>query len=124
MPVHDVAASLEAGKAPTDVLAAYPTLEMADLELCRIYAQAYPAARSASAGQCSGRGEGHHRSPRRPTERWLKRLIDECLSPDLVRLARDRGSGESSHIVWLKRAGWKDWSASPHQHPGYGSPAE
>jgi hypothetical protein len=40
----------------------------------------------------------------------MKLLIDECLSPELARLARDRGHGESSHVVWLKRGGWEDWS--------------
>lgn len=39
----------------------------------------------------------------------MKLLIDECLSPELVRLARDRGHGESSHVVWMKKGGWKDW---------------
>jgi Domain of unknown function (DUF5615) len=38
-----------------------------------------------------------------------KFLIDECLSPDLATLARDRGFGESSHVTWLGKAGWKDW---------------
>jgi hypothetical protein len=33
----------------------------------------------------------------------MKLLIDECLSPELARLARDRGHGESSNVVWLKR---------------------
>jgi Domain of unknown function (DUF5615) len=39
----------------------------------------------------------------------LKFLIDECLSPDLAALARDRGFTESSHVTWLGKAGWKDW---------------
>jgi hypothetical protein len=38
-----------------------------------------------------------------------KFLIDECLSPDLATLARDRGFAESSHVMWLGKAGWKDW---------------
>jgi hypothetical protein len=38
-----------------------------------------------------------------------KFLIDECLSPDLTVLARDCGFGESSHVAWLAKAGWKDW---------------
>lgn len=36
-------------------------------------------------------------------------LIDECLSPDLAALARERGFFESSHVTWLGKAGWKDW---------------
>ena len=39
----------------------------------------------------------------------LKFLIDECLSPDLAQLARDRGYHASSHVTWLGKAGWKDW---------------
>ena len=38
-----------------------------------------------------------------------KFLIDECLSPDLAALARDRGFPESSHVTWLGKAGWQDW---------------
>jgi hypothetical protein len=40
----------------------------------------------------------------------MKLLIDECLSPELAKLAQSRGHGESSHVVWLKMSGWKDWS--------------
>jgi hypothetical protein len=39
----------------------------------------------------------------------LKFLIDECLSPNLARLARSRGFHESFHVSWLGKAGWKDW---------------
>jgi len=39
----------------------------------------------------------------------LKFLIDECLSPQLTKLAHDRGYGESFHVVWLGHAGRKDW---------------
>jgi hypothetical protein len=40
----------------------------------------------------------------------MKLLIDECLSPELAKLAQDRGHGDSSHVAWLKKSGWKDWS--------------
>jgi hypothetical protein len=43
----------------------------------------------------------------------MKFLIDECLSPELARIAQARGYGESSHIVWLEKGGWKDWSLMP-----------
>ena len=39
----------------------------------------------------------------------VKFLIDECLSLDLARVAQDRGFPLSSHVVWLEKAGWKDW---------------
>ncbi len=38
-----------------------------------------------------------------------KFLIDECLSPSLASLARERGYFESSHVTWLGKGGWKDW---------------
>lgn len=38
-----------------------------------------------------------------------KFLIDECLSPALALLARERGFFESSHVTWLGKSGWKDW---------------
>jgi Domain of unknown function (DUF5615) len=38
----------------------------------------------------------------------MKLLIDECLSPELTKLAQRRGH-ESSHVVWLGKGGWKDW---------------
>ncbi|HEY7837737.1 MAG TPA: DUF5615 family PIN-like protein [Terriglobales bacterium] len=40
----------------------------------------------------------------------MKFLIDECLSPDLVAVALGRGFGESSHVVWMGKAGCKDWA--------------
>lgn len=43
----------------------------------------------------------------------MKFLIDECLSPKLTELAQQHGFGESSHIVWLGRAGAKDWDILP-----------
>lgn len=38
----------------------------------------------------------------------MKFLIDECLSPDLAKLARERGYPESTHVRWLGLAGGKD----------------
>lgn len=43
----------------------------------------------------------------------MKFLIDECPSPELAKLARARGHAETSHIVWLGRAGLKDWELKP-----------
>lgn len=43
----------------------------------------------------------------------MKFLIDECLSPELVKLARERGYGESTHVVWLGLSGAKDWELLP-----------
>ena len=43
----------------------------------------------------------------------MKFLIDECLSFELVKLAHDRGYVESTHVVWRKLAGTKDWNLKP-----------
>ena len=43
----------------------------------------------------------------------MKLLIDECLSPELAQVAHRRGHGESSHVVWLDKGGWQDWSLKP-----------
>jgi hypothetical protein len=43
----------------------------------------------------------------------MKFLVDECLSPELTTLAHARGYGESTHLVWLGRAGLKDWELKP-----------
>ncbi len=43
----------------------------------------------------------------------MKFLVDECLSPELTKLAHARGHGESSPVVWLGRAGLKDWELRP-----------
>jgi len=43
----------------------------------------------------------------------MKFLVDECLSPELTKLARARGYAESTHVVWIGRAGLKDWELKP-----------
>lgn len=43
----------------------------------------------------------------------MKFLIDECLSLDLVAVAHGQGFVESSHVVWMGKAGWKDWELKP-----------
>ncbi len=40
----------------------------------------------------------------------MKFLIDECLSPELARIARERGFGESTHVTWLGLRSRKDWA--------------
>ena len=40
----------------------------------------------------------------------MKYLIDECLSPQLARMARDRGYPDSTHVSWLGLAGEPDWT--------------
>ena len=39
----------------------------------------------------------------------MKFLIDECLSPELAKLAQEKGHWESSHVTWRGWAGKKDW---------------
>jgi hypothetical protein len=43
----------------------------------------------------------------------MKFLVDECLSEELAKLARERGHPESSHVVWLGKRGWQDWNLMP-----------
>lgn len=43
----------------------------------------------------------------------MKFLIDECLSPELAKIAIDKDHGQTSHIVWLGLAGYKDWELKP-----------
>ncbi len=43
----------------------------------------------------------------------MKLLIDECLSEELAKLARDHGHPESSHIRWIDKTGAKDWELLP-----------
>lgn len=40
----------------------------------------------------------------------MKFLIDECLSPELAELARDRGFAESTHATWAGLGSAKDWT--------------
>jgi predicted nuclease of predicted toxin-antitoxin system len=40
----------------------------------------------------------------------VKFLIDECLSPELVRLAHERAHGESTYVTWLGLRSRKDWT--------------
>jgi len=43
----------------------------------------------------------------------MKFLVDECLSPDLVKIAVREGYFGSGHVVWLGLAGLKDWELKP-----------
>lgn len=40
----------------------------------------------------------------------MKFLIDECLSPELVRLAHSRDHTLSTHVTWLGLTSAKDWT--------------
>jgi predicted nuclease of predicted toxin-antitoxin system len=40
----------------------------------------------------------------------VKFLIDDCLSPELVALARARGHSESTHVTWLGLRSRGDWA--------------
>lgn len=44
----------------------------------------------------------------------MKFLIDECLSPELVRLAHERGHEESTHVTWRGLRSRRDWSIVRH----------
>jgi predicted nuclease of predicted toxin-antitoxin system len=40
----------------------------------------------------------------------VKFLVDECLSSELVTIARSHGHWESTHVTWLGLRSRKDWS--------------
>ena len=40
----------------------------------------------------------------------MKFLVDECLSPELVAIARERGHWETTHVTWLGMRSRRDWS--------------
>lgn len=40
----------------------------------------------------------------------MRFLVDECLSPGLVSIARDRGFSQSMHVTWLGLASKKYWT--------------
>ena len=40
----------------------------------------------------------------------MKFLIDECLSPSLAAIARERGYPESTHVTWLGLRARQDWT--------------
>ncbi len=40
----------------------------------------------------------------------MKFLVDECLSPELVALARVQGFHESTHVTWLGMRSRQDWT--------------
>ena len=40
----------------------------------------------------------------------MKFLIDECLSPTLATIARERGYPQSTHVTWLGLRARQDWA--------------
>ena len=40
----------------------------------------------------------------------MKFLIDECLSPSLAAIARERGYPQSTHVTWLGLRARQDWA--------------
>ena len=44
----------------------------------------------------------------------MKFLIDECLSPELVDIARDQGFVESQHVNWIGLRTRSDWRIVKH----------
>lgn len=40
----------------------------------------------------------------------MKFLVDECLSPTLAAIARERGHPQSTHVTWLGLRARQDWA--------------
>jgi len=47
----------------------------------------------------------------------MKFLIDECLSVDMVTLAR-QADHEAQHVAHVGKAGWKDWNVARYAEEG------
>ena len=99
-------------------LKSYPSLKDWQVELASVYAKAVPPRgrprRTLPTGITRGRSrKGDYAAPHPGGNARLKFLIDECLSPDLVAVAHGRGFVESSHVVWMGKAGMKDWELKP-----------
>jgi predicted nuclease of predicted toxin-antitoxin system len=47
----------------------------------------------------------------------MRFLIDECLTIDLVSIARRTGH-EAHHLAHVGKAGWKDWNVARHAREG------
>jgi len=43
----------------------------------------------------------------------MKFLVDECLSEELSKLARDRGHEQAAHVRWIGKGGAKNWELLP-----------
>ncbi|MGE5505077.1 MAG: DUF5615 family PIN-like protein [Actinomycetota bacterium] len=43
----------------------------------------------------------------------MKLLVDECLSEELAKRARERGHAEASHVRWIGLGGTQDWNLMP-----------
>jgi hypothetical protein len=43
----------------------------------------------------------------------MRLLIDECLSEELAKRARERGHLDASHVRWIGKGGAKDWELMP-----------
>lgn len=41
-----------------------------------------------------------------------KFLIDNCLTPELAKLAREHGHEDATHLGWRHRSNWKDWNVT------------
>jgi predicted nuclease of predicted toxin-antitoxin system len=47
----------------------------------------------------------------------MRFLIDECLSPSLVSVARQAGY-DAQHVAHVGKAGWKDWNVADYASEG------
>ena len=47
----------------------------------------------------------------------MRFLIDECLSIDLVAVARQMGH-DAQHVAHVGKAGWKDWNVARYARDG------
>ena len=112
IPVHRIADMLANGDRPAAIMKAFPQLDeeknSACGDLCAGLSAAGPAADEiiAAVGAPQEFGDPGFRQARAR----VKFLVDECLSSELVTIARSRGNWESTHVTWLGLRSRKDWS--------------
>ncbi len=110
VPVYDVAASQAAGHSTERILETWPSLDAEKIRLASIYAEANPLRPAPRLRRPSRRLGHHHRSSRPPSqENGMKYLIDECLSPETGKNGNRKRPRRTSHVVWMKLGGLKDW---------------
>ena len=105
VPAHDIAEMLANGDEVSAIRDAWPVLTEEQIKAAALYARAYPrrGARPRSAPFWRSRQPvvSDETALAGTTFRAVKFLIDECLSPRLATIARERGCPQSTHVTWL-----------------------
>ena len=115
VPVYDVAASVTAGIPVDRVLAAYPSLNADKVDLAVLYAEANPPRgrprQSAELPESAVVITDRRLALASPSpESRMKLLIDECLSPELAKLAQSQSRSTRQPVCVFTPRGEKNGS--------------